>query len=326
MTPMANFDVGALRLLMTSDGAVFLFDQHTSKPLEFHFGAYRKRLGDRQCEKLCIRCEARGILAKFFAPEIGLGKEWNDFADARVGGATFGADGVPDAIQIPCATQEFPAIVREYMTPDGNPTRMEEFVGWLREQSDVRGREYCAKAVPHGGAPHVSRLMRMVAQVEANLDGSGLSEADLDDEAPQSPFDLLDFVLEGDLTGVAAKLEGNSRLLNQAMWFGQPVPDILDDGPALLIVTAFFRSNGVLRHCVGSEVDAAIVDSNGRSVAHFVAAAGSLDIVGALRRAFPDLSFDALDGAGRSPAGYAARLDCRIRSAGGVWCNVRLWP
>jgi hypothetical protein len=34
-----------------------------------------------------------------------------------------------------------------------------------------------------------------------------------------------------------------------------------------------------------------------------------MDIVGTLAEAFPDLSSDVLDGAGRSPADYAARID-----------------
>ena len=188
MTRMSKIDVGAMRLLMTSDGSVISFDRHTSKPLEFHFGLDRQRLTRGQCEKLWLRCEAQGILAKFFLQEIGLGKEWNEVRGrARIGGATFGADDAPDAIKIPCTTQEFRAIVRDFMTPDGNPTRTKEVVGWLRQQIDQRGGEYRAKADPRGGAPHVARLMGIVAQVEAGLD-----EADLEDEATQSPIDLLD--------------------------------------------------------------------------------------------------------------------------------------
>jgi hypothetical protein len=213
MTRMANFDVGAMRLLMTSDSAVISSDRHTSKPLEFHFGVDQKRLSNGQCEKRWIRCEAQGILAKLFFQEIGLGLEWNEGRGrARIGGAMFGADDVPDAVRIPCTAREFRAIVRELMTPGGNPTRLEDFVGWPRKQIDERGGEYRAKADPHRGAPHVARLMGMVAQVEADLD-----EADLDDEATQSPIDLLDVVFEGGLTGFAAKLGGNGGLLDQAL-------------------------------------------------------------------------------------------------------------
>jgi hypothetical protein len=63
-------------------------------------------------------------------------------------------------------------------------------------------------------------------------------------------------------------------LLNETMWFGQPALDILQAGPTLAMVFAFFRSAGVLRHCAEVRFDVAIVDSSGRSVAHF-AAAGS---------------------------------------------------
>jgi hypothetical protein len=162
---------------------------------------------------------------------------------------------------------------RDFMAPDGNPTRLEEVVGWLAKQNDERAGEYRAKADPHGGAPHVARLVGMVAQAEAELD-----EADLDDEATQSPIDLLDFVLDGDLTGFAAKLGGNGGLLNQAMWFDQPVPGLLEDGPTLPMVAAFFRSVGPMRHCLEIGFDLAIADSRGRFVGHFAAAGGSVGI------------------------------------------------
>jgi hypothetical protein len=124
----------------------------------------------------------------------------------------------------------------------------------------------------------------MVAQA-----GAGLDQADLEDEATQSPIDLLDFVLDGDLTGFATKIVGNGGLLNQAMWFDQPVPDILADGPTLPMVAAFFGRVGPMRHCVEIGVDLAIADSSGRSVGHFAAAGGSVEIFTALVEAGREL-------------------------------------
>jgi hypothetical protein len=111
---MANFDVGAMRLLVTSDGLVVSFDRSSSKPLEFHFGVDRKRLTTGQYEKLWIHCEAQGILAMFYLDQIGLGKVWNDVRGrARIGGATSAAKDAPDAIRISHTAGQFRGMTRE---------------------------------------------------------------------------------------------------------------------------------------------------------------------------------------------------------------------
>jgi hypothetical protein len=90
---------------------------------------------------------------------------------------------------------------------------------------------------------------------------------------------VLDFGLDEEGTGLAGRLGGDGSLLNQAMWFDQSVPDTLEAGPTLPMVFASSRSVGVLRHCMEVGFGAAMVDSSGRSVAHF-AASGSMDMFG----------------------------------------------
>jgi hypothetical protein len=114
----------------------------------------------------------------------------------------------------------------------------------------------------------------MIAAAEAEL-----GEAVLGGATTRSPLAVLEVGLDEEGTGFAAKLGGDGSLLNQAMWFDQPVPDIPGAGPTLPMVIVFSRSVGVLRHCIEVGFDAAIVDSSGRSVAHF-AARGSMDMVG----------------------------------------------
>jgi ankyrin repeat protein len=134
------------------------------------------------------------------------------------------------------------------------------------------------------------------------------AEAKLSAESP-SPVEILEFVLDDDRDGFVTKLGGNSSLLNQPMWFDLPMPDMLEDGPTLPMVMSVFGSARLLRHCVELGFDASIADSFGRSVEHFAAAGGSMDIFTLLLDTIPGLRVDLLGRAGRLPVDYAALMD-----------------
>jgi hypothetical protein len=155
-----------------------------------------------------------------------------------------------------------------------------------------------AKAEPHAETPSPTDLLDMeLEEAEAKLNAV-------------NPIwiDLLELGLDEDMDVFVTKLGGNSAFLNRPMWFDQPMPDMLEDGPTVPMVMSFFGSVSVLRHCLEVGFDASIVDSFGRSVEHFAAAGGSMDILRLLLDNIEGLRVDLLDRAGRSPADYAALM------------------
>jgi hypothetical protein len=136
----------------------------------------------------------------------------------------------------------------------------------------------------------------MTAQRRAELKAADAETAAL--------FDLLELVLDDDVGGFAQRMGGNPGLLNEGMWFQQPVSYMINEGTTLPMVTSFFDFFGGV--AVG--FDDSLVDSAGRGLEHFAAASGSILSISMFATAFPTRGFGMLDQSGRSPADYAALM------------------